>query len=121
MARDDMLDDGKAQPGPAGIAATACINPIKALGQPREVLRFNARSPVADNEFDGIGIPQNGDGHWLAGPAMPNSVLNEVADKLRQLASISWQGSMRDRFWRHDSTDPGLRRIDVCNGTLRHL
>ncbi len=49
MAFDDMLDDRQAEPGAARFAAARGIDPIKALGQARQMI---GGDPVARDRVD---------------------------------------------------------------------
>ena len=59
MALGNMLDDGQAQTGSTGLTRTATINPIKTLGQARQVLRCNAPPRVPDLELTTPILKQN--------------------------------------------------------------
>ena len=48
VAVHDVLDDGEAEPGAAFLAARGGIDPIEALGEPRQVLRRDPRPVVGD-------------------------------------------------------------------------
>jgi hypothetical protein len=41
-----MLDDGQAQTGATGLARSAAVDPVKALGQTGQVLGRNARAGI---------------------------------------------------------------------------
>ena len=48
MAGEDVLDDREAQTRPVFGAALGSVDAVESLGQPREVLRRDAVSVVAD-------------------------------------------------------------------------
>src|SRR5688500_9193159 len=52
VAFDDVLDDGEAEAGTAGRAATARIDPIEAPRQMRDVLGVDAFAAIPDREHD---------------------------------------------------------------------
>ena len=43
-----MLDDGKAEPGPSGVARAGLVDPIEPLGEPRQMLGGDPRLNVVD-------------------------------------------------------------------------
>src|SRR6202030_2905317 len=47
---DDVLDDGKTEPGAAELARAGGIDPVEALRQPRDVLGQDALAVVADGD-----------------------------------------------------------------------
>ena len=48
VAQHDMLDDGEAEPGAADRAAAPGIDPVEALGEPRDMLGRDALALVDD-------------------------------------------------------------------------
>ena len=50
VALHHVLDDGQAQAGAAGLARSAGVDAVEALGQARQVLARDARAAVADLE-----------------------------------------------------------------------
>ena len=50
VAADDVLYDGEAQAGAAEFPGSRGVDPVKALGQSREVLAWNALALVADGD-----------------------------------------------------------------------
>ena len=50
VARQHVLDDGQPQPGAAGAARAAAVDPVEAFGEPRDVLRLDADAGVAHGE-----------------------------------------------------------------------
>ena len=52
VAVDDVLDDREAEPGAAHLARARGVDPVKALGQPRQVLARDAVAAVAHRDRD---------------------------------------------------------------------
>ena len=52
VALDDMLDDRQAEAGAAERAASARVDPVEALGHPRDMLGGDALALVGDGELD---------------------------------------------------------------------
>ena len=52
MAVEDVLDDGEAQAGASLLAACRHVDPVEALGQPRQVLRARCPGPSSRHRDD---------------------------------------------------------------------
>ena len=81
MALDNMLDNGQAQAGAAGLARPAAVNPVKSLGQPRQVFGSNPRTRVLNTKLSPPIFQQR--------PSHPNRtrlgrVANCIGDQVRQ-------------------------------------
>src|SRR5258707_1245532 len=78
-AKHDMFDEGEPEPGAAALAAGARIDPIEALGQPRDMGGGDALAMVDHAEADqvrpGVGEPH---ANLSPGPAIFERVDDEV-------------------------------------------
>ena len=52
VERDDLLGDGEAQPGPAG--AASCIQPVKLLENPLQLLPGDSPAAVGKSQLYGL-------------------------------------------------------------------
>ena len=52
MPVEDVLDDGKAEPGAAALAAALDVDAIESLGQPRNCLARDAFALILDGDKD---------------------------------------------------------------------
>src|ERR1039458_259308 len=86
VGQDDVLDDGQAEAGAAGLAGACFVDAVEALEDAIEVLGGDAGAEVLDGEFDfggNIGLKQpRADANPAAGFAVLEGVLNEVAEDL---------------------------------------
>src|SRR5450759_2787282 len=75
-----MLDDGQAQPGAAGVARAAAIDPVKTLGQARQMFWRNAGSAVLHGKLSPV-VRQQARSHGNFTPArrVTNGVTDQVA------------------------------------------
>src|SRR5688572_14469919 len=86
VARERVLRDGEAEPRATGLARAAAIDAIKALGEPRNVLRFDADAGVFDAEARAIGRFLPGKGHSSAEGRVTDGVRYQIAERARELA-----------------------------------
>src|SRR3990167_706162 len=56
VAQQHMLDDGQAKPGATGVAGTAGVDPVEALGQARQMLGFDTQAAVLHAEVRALFI-----------------------------------------------------------------
>src|ERR1700704_4703494 len=92
---DDMLHDGEAETGAAKLPRAGGIDPVEALGEPRDVLGENALAVVADRDLR-RGRPREalqwGAGADLdGGPGAPvfDRVIDQVLEHLGELVGIA--------------------------------
>src|SRR5512135_3381402 len=81
VAQYDVLDDREAEPGPAGGAGAAAVDPVEALGQPRQVFRGDADPGVAHLEHAaavGVDAPRERD--RATGRRVPDRIADQVAE-----------------------------------------
>src|SRR5205085_5199313 len=86
VALRHMLDDRQPEPGAAGVARAAAVDPIEALGQARQMLARDADARVAHFEL-AAAVAARRPRHVDA-PArwrVAHRVVDEVADRAQQL------------------------------------
>src|SRR5690606_29795798 len=116
MARQYVLDDGKAKPGPVSYAAFLDVYPIEPLSQSRNVFFGNARPEIAEADCCfGAGAASNLQGHLdaLALLAIFARVFQKIGEDLDQLVPVS----------RNDDRCIWRREIDgnvIIFGQMRH-
>src|SRR6185436_9469108 len=85
-----MLDDGEAEPGAADLAAAAGIDPVEALGQPRDMLGGDALAPVDHAEADQLRpaiLEPDPDRRLRA--AIFERVDDQIGEHLRELVAVA--------------------------------
>ena len=123
MAIEDVLDQRQAQPGAALGAALRHIDPIEALGQPRQMLGSDARTTIAHRNarfrFAIRPLPAGQrDVHPLAGRRVFQRVLHEILEHADQFVAIGRHEQRRG--------DPGRLDLDIavarqCLQAIGHL
>src|ERR1700743_95419 len=96
MQFSNALDDGKAEPGTAGLVAIAPPEPLKnkitlVFGDARSVVEYADRAIPVDNEFDG-----------RAGRSVIDGVFGEIANRPAEHFRIAFDP---DRFGRAEQGD----------------
>src|SRR5271169_6257012 len=100
MAIEDVLDDCEPESGPAHFARARGVDPVEALGQPRQVLARNTLPAVAHgyrNEGAPTGIAAVGrldagrrrDRDLAAGAAVFDGVLDKILKNLGEFVAIA--------------------------------
>src|SRR5947209_1821729 len=86
-----MLDDGEAEAGAAGFAATRCVHAVEAFGDARQMLARNAAPMVGDrqNEPGSLANRRNLNPRVLAIAAIAHRIAEEIVDHLNQLRAIA--------------------------------
>ena len=94
---DDMLDNGKAQPGATHLARPVRIDAVEPFGQPRDVVRGDPVALVGDADLHAlpaqpqmVGWFMQRDDQFLARAAIFDAILDQVGKDLRQLPRIAW-------------------------------
>src|SRR5271157_6266875 len=82
VGQDDVLDDGQAEAGAAGLAGTGFVDAVEALKDAIEVFGGDAGAEVLDGEFDFALEQARADANPAAGFAVLDSVFDEVAEDL---------------------------------------
>src|ERR1051325_1415768 len=84
VTENDMLDDGEAEAGAADLTAPPGIDPVEALGQPRDVLGGDAVALVGHAQRDQVRIfLLDPDPDLASRPAIFERVDDEVGQHLR--------------------------------------
>src|SRR5205814_5474438 len=87
----DMLDDSEAEAGAAGFAAARRIDPVEALGHPRQMLARNAGAIIGDGKQDPRAGPLGGDVDRRAGlvAAVTHRIADEIVEHLDELGAVA--------------------------------
>ena len=96
MAVYHMLDDGKAKTGATLLQRGNAWNAVEPLGEPRQMLTWNARTVVLDGDLNhGRGAilhTLQRDVNRAAGPAVLDRVVQQVDKNLRKLVAVAKNG-----------------------------
>src|SRR6185436_4796368 len=85
MARERVLGDGEAEAGAAGLARAAAVDPIEALGEPRDVLGLDADAGVLDAEARAVVRLAPGERDRAARRGVADGVAHQVAERAGEL------------------------------------
>src|SRR5712692_3992332 len=88
MRFDQMLGDGKAQPGAAHLAGTGHVDPVEALEDPWLVRPRNSHSGVGNSERYFIPVCACADHDLAAGRSVLNGVVQKVLQDLGEEPSV---------------------------------
>jgi hypothetical protein len=105
----DVLDDGQAQAGPAGLAAPRRVDPVEAL---EDAFQVPARDPdalIADGDLDQIADRMRGDRDPGPVRAVVDRVLDQVADRDGQLVLAAQH--LQPRVDPHHQRDRAVLRV----------
>src|SRR5688572_21099567 len=80
-----MLGDGQAETGAAGLARAAAVDAVEALGEPRDVLGFDADAGVLDAEARTLRALAPGQRHGAACGRVPDRVADQIAEGAGEL------------------------------------
>ena len=91
MLLDDLLDDGEAEPGPAGFAASRGIDPIEALGKARKMLGCDPFALVTHDQgyLSIFGTKRDPGDTGLVAAAVADGVADQIVGQLKKLAEIA--------------------------------
>ena len=119
MAADDVLDDRQAQAGPSHAAATASIDPVKALAQARQMLRGNAFALIDHAEAKHIraGLFECDD-HLATRPTIFERVDDQIADQLEQLGAIAEDDGAIGPVTQYDFVLPFLDQLVAADAYI---
>ena len=80
MPRQGMLDDGESQARAARFARAAAVHPVEALGEPRNVLGFDADPRVLHRELGALVRAAPDQADLAPGRRVAHRVAREVAE-----------------------------------------
>lgn len=78
----DVFDDGQSQAGPADLAASSFIDPVKALEDMLFIFFADADAAVFDRDHQQVLLPADQDIHRAAFMIVLDGIADEVADQL---------------------------------------
>src|SRR5262245_20377278 len=113
MPVQNVLDDGKAKPSSAFLAARRHADAVKPLGKPRQVFGRNPRTIIADRQHEAGSTPPAlslvGDLHPDPSPgfAVLQGVLNEILQELDDFVAIAADDGRRRQLPQLDASPRG--------------